>query len=157
MTLSSIDILTFLSFIALVVGVSLYASRREKTSADYFLAGRNLPWWLIGISLIASNISTEHFIGMAGEGYDLGLAIACFEWVAAIALVFVALVLLPRFLRSGIYTLPEFLEYRYSLGARSIMAFYLMVIYVIVGMAGVLYSGSLALKTTPAAIPSPAG
>ena len=147
MNLSGFDILTFFGFIALVVGVSLYASRREDTSDDYFLAGRSLPWWLIGISLIASNISTEHFIGMAGEGYDLGLAIACFEWIAAIALVFVALVLLPRFLRSGIYTLPEYLEYRYGPAARAIMAFYLMVVYVIVGMAGVLYTGGLALET----------
>lgn len=147
MTLSGIDVLTFLAFIALVVGVSLYASRKEETSDDYFLAGRSLPWWLIGISLIASNISSEHFVGMAGEGFQTGLAIACFEWVAAIALVFVALVLLPRFLRSGIYTLPEFLEYRYGPAPRAIMAFYLMVVYIIVGMAGVLYSGSLALKS----------
>lgn len=147
MVLSSFDLFVFLAFIALVVGVSLYASRKEETADDYFLAGRSLPWWIIGLSLIASNISSEHFVGMAGEGFRLGLAIACFEWIAAIALVFVALVLLPRFLRSGIYTLPEFLEYRYGPVPRAIMAFYLMVVYVIVGMAGVLYSGSLALNS----------
>jgi len=147
MTLSGFDIAAFLGFIVLVVSVSLYASRKEESSADYFLAGRSLPWWLIGISLIASNISTEHFIGMAGEGFRLGMAIACFEWVAAIALVFVAIVLLPKFLRSGIYTLPEYLEYRYGPAPRAIMALYLMVIYVVVGLAGVLYTGALALNT----------
>ena len=146
MSLSGTDLGFFIGFLALVVGVSLYASRKEESADDYFLAGRSLPWWLIGVSLIASNISSEHFVGMAGEGFQTGLAIACFEWVAAIALVFVALVLLPRFLRSGIYTLPEYLEYRYGPAARAIMAFYLMVVYVIVGMAGVLYSGSLALN-----------
>jgi SSS family solute:Na+ symporter len=147
MTLSGIDIAAFVGFLCLVVGVSLYASRREESADDYFLAGRSLPWWVIGLSLIASNISSEHFIGMAGQGFELGLAIACFEWVAAIALVFVALVLLPRFLRSGIYTVPEFLEYRYGTAPRTIMAFYLMVIYIIVGLAGILYAGSLALHS----------
>ncbi len=147
MALNGIDLVSFLGFMAIVVGVSLYASRREVSTDDYFLAGRSLPWWLIGISLIASNISSEHFIGMAGEGFQTGIAIACFEWVAAIALVFVALVLLPRFLSAGIYTLPEYLEYRYGPAPRAIMAFYLMVIYIIVGMAGILYSGSLALNS----------
>ncbi len=147
MSLTGTDLFAFVAFIALVVGVSMYASRRESNTDDYFLAGRNLRWWLIGISLIASNISSEHFVGMAGEGYQLGLAIACFEWLAAIALVFVALVFLPRFLRAGIYTLPEYLEYRYGALPRALMAFYLMVVYVIVGMAGVLYSGALALNS----------
>jgi solute:Na+ symporter, SSS family len=147
MALTGLDIAAFLGFIFLVVGISLYASRKEETTDDYFLAGRSLPWWLIGLSLIASNISSEHFIGMAGDGFQNGLAIACFEWVAAIALVFVALVLLPKFLRAGIYTLPEFLEYRYGPVPRAIMAFYLMVIYIIVGMAGILYAGSLPLTS----------
>ena len=147
MALDRVDLFAFLAFLGIVVGVSLYASRREETTADYFLAGRNLPWWLIGISLIASNISSEHFIGMSGEGFQTGLAIACFEWIAAIALVFVALVLLPRFLRAGIYTLPEYLEYRYGPVPRVIMAAYLMTVYVVVGLAGILYAGSLALTS----------
>lgn len=147
MALSGVDLAAFLGFIGLVVGISLYASRKEETTADYFLAGRNLPWWLIGVSLIASNISSEHFIGMSGEGFQSGLAIACFEWVAAIALVFVALVLLPKFLRAGIYTLPEYLEYRYGPAPRAIMAGYLMIVYVVVGLAGILYAGSLALTS----------
>lgn len=147
MELSGIDVAAFAGFILLVVGISLYASRKEDTSEDYFLAGRSLTWSLIGISLVASNISTEHFVGMGGKGFDLGLAIASFEWIAAIALVFVALVLLPRFLRSGLYTLPQYLEYRYNPAARAIMAFYLMIMYVVAAMAGVLYTGGLALES----------
>ncbi len=147
MELSGVDIGTFVGFIVFVIAVSLYASRKEDTSEDYFLAGRSLTWWLIGLSLVASNISTEHFIGMGGKGFELGLAIASFEWIAAIALVFVALVLLPRFLRAGIYTLPEYLEYRYNATARAIMAFYLMIMYVVAAMAGVLYTGGLALNS----------
>jgi SSS family solute:Na+ symporter len=145
--LSQADLVSFFGFMALVVGVSLYASRKEESSQDYFLAGRGLRWWLIGISLVASNISTEHFVGMSGKGYELGLAIASFEWIAVIALVFVALVLLPRFLRAGIYTLPEYLEYRYNAAARAVMAFYLMVMYVVAAMAGVLYTGALTLHS----------
>lgn len=147
MQFSPVDLAGFVGFLVLVVGVSLYASRKEETSEDYFLAGRSLPWWLIGVSLIASNISSEHFIGMAGEGFRVGLAIAAFEWVAAVALVFVALYLLPKFLRSGIYTMPEYLGYRYGPTARGLMAFYLMTAYVVVGMAGVLYAGALTLES----------
>ena len=91
MAFSPLDIVAFVLFIGFVIGVSLWASRGQSTSEDYFLAGRNLPWWLIGFSLIASNISTEHFVGMAGRGYDLGLAIASYEWMAAVTLVLVGL------------------------------------------------------------------
>jgi len=143
----TIDIIAFIAFILAVVGISLYASRNEETSEDYFLAGRGLNWWLIGLSLIASNISSEHFIGMSGKGFSLGLAIASYEWMAAVTLIIVALFFLPRFLRAGIYTIPEFLEYRYDRTTRLIMAFYMMVFYVIVTLATVLYSGALALNS----------
>ncbi len=142
-----LDIISFLAFLALVVGISLYASRKEDTSEDYFLAGRRLSWWLIGISLIASNISSEHFVGMSGQGFSLGLAVASFEWMAALALIIVGLVLLPKFLRAGIYTLPEFLEYRYSKKAKLVMACFMLFFYVLVTMATVLYSGALALQS----------
>jgi SSS family solute:Na+ symporter len=146
--LSLWDGITFVTFILFVIGVSLYASRREEGSEDYFLAGRNLTWWLIGISLIASNISTEHFIGMAGAGYgSAGLAIASYEWIAAVSLVVVGLALLPLFLRIGIYTMPEFLEHRFGHQARTVMALYMMAAYVVVAVAGVLYSGAIGLKT----------
>lgn len=147
--LSVIDIATFLGFILLVIGVSLWAGRKEETSEDYFLAGRGLTWWMIGLSLIASNISTEHFVGMAGQGYmaEIGLAIASYEWIAALALIIVALFLLPRFLRSGIYTIPEFLEYRYNQWPRLIMGFGLLFMYAGVTMATVLYAGAIAMNT----------
>ena len=145
MTLSAFDLLTAGGFVVLVVAVSLYASRREETSEDYFLAGRGLTWWLIGLSLIASNISTEHFVGMAGRGYELGLAIASYEWMAAVTLVLVGWLFLPRFLQAGIYTISEFLEYRYGVRVRTLMAVTMLVAYVVVALATVLYSGALAL------------
>ena len=148
MQLTLTDGIAFVSFLAFVVGVSLYASRREKDTKDYFLAGRHLTWWLIGFSLIASNISTEHFVGMAGAGFgEAGLAIASYEWIAAITLVVMALWLLPLFLRLGIYTMPEFLEHRYGRPARTLMAVYMMIAYIGVAIAAVLYSGALGLKT----------
>ncbi len=149
MDFSILDLSTFIGFILLVIGVSLYAGRKEETSEDYFLAGRGLTWWMIGLSLIASNISTEHFVGMAGQGYmaDIGLAIASYEWIAALSLIIVALFLLPRFLRSGIYTIPEFLEYRYNKWPRLIMGFGLLFMYAGVTMATVLYAGAIAINT----------
>lgn len=149
MDFSTIDLVTFIGFIALVIGVSLYAGRKEETSEDYFLAGRGLTWWMIGLSLIASNISTEHFVGMAGQGFmaDIGMAIASYEWIAALSLIIVALFLLPRFLRSGIYTIPEFLEYRYNKWPRLIMGFGLLFMYAGVTMATVLYAGAIALHS----------
>ena len=147
MQLNFLDTTAFIAFIAFVVGISLYASRKEDTSEDYFLAGRGLTWWLVGFSLIASNISSEHFVGQAGKGFgSAGLAVASYEWIAAVTLVFVAIYFLPRFLRSGIYTIPEFLEYRYNATARAIMAVFMMIAYVVVAMATVLYSGAIALK-----------
>jgi solute:Na+ symporter, SSS family len=148
MNLHTGDVVAFLGFIALVVGVSLYQGRKEETSEDYFLAGRNLTWWLIGFSLIASNISTEHFVGMAGSGFGVsGLAVASYEWIAAASLVFVGLWLLPRYLELGIYTMPEFLEHRFGPAARTLMAVYMLLAYVGVAMAAVLYSGALGLAT----------
>ena len=147
MELTLFDLITFVGFIAVVVGVSLYASRKEDSSEDYFLAGRRLTWGLIGFSLIASNISTEHFVGMAGEGFGrVGLAIASYEWMSAITLVIVAWWLLPKFLRVGIYTMPEFLEYRYDSTTRTIMATYLMAGYIVALLATVLYSGARGLN-----------
>ncbi len=148
MELSFIDIGLFLLFFSIVIGTSLYKSRKEETGEDFFLAGRGLHWPLIGISLIAANISTEHFVGMSGQGAGIaGMAIASYEWLAAITLVFVALFFLPKFLKSGIYTIPEYLEYRYNSTARAIMAFYLVVIYVFVTISALVYSGALTLHT----------
>jgi SSS family solute:Na+ symporter len=148
MALHWLDLSVFVAFFIVVVGVSMYQSRREKTGEDFFLAGRSLVWPLIGFSLIAANISTEHFVGMSGQGAGVaGLAVASYEWMAAITLVVVALFFLPKFLRSGIYTIPEYLEYRYHPVARGIMAFYLVVVYIAVSISAVVYTGALALHT----------
>ncbi len=147
MELNWIDLTVFLGFMITVTAVSLYAGRKEQTSEDYFLAGRKLTWWLIGFSLIASNISTEHFVGMSGAAFGrIGLAIASYEWMAAITLVLVGWWLLPKFLKAGIYTMPEFLEYRYDSTTRAIMATYIMTAYIIVLLAVVLYSGAVAFN-----------
>ena len=139
MRFSSLDITIFVAFFAVVLFVSMYKSRKERTGEDYFLAGRGLLWPFIGLSLIAANISSEHFVGMSGQGAGaVGLAIASYEWLAAITLVFVAFFFLPKFLSVGIYTIPEFLEHRYNSAARAIMALYTMVIYVGVTIASVL-------------------
>lgn len=139
----ALDIVVFVVFVVSVVTIGLVKSRKEKTGEDYFLAGRGLSWWLIGFSLIAANISTEQFVGMSGQAADwLGMAIASYEWMAAITLVVVAFLFLPTFLKSGIYTIPEFLEYRYNTFARTIMAICTMVILVGVPTASVIYSGA---------------
>jgi len=148
MEFTSLDLVLFVAFFVVVVGFSMYKSRREKTGEDYFLASRGLIWPIIGLSMIAANISTEQFVGMSGQGAgSAGLAIASYEWMAAVTMVIVAIFLLPAFLRAGIYTFPEFLEYRYSPTARNLMAFYTMIIYVFVLVSSVLYSGGLTITT----------
>ncbi len=139
-----LDVVVFFAFIITVIAVGIGMSRGESGSEDYFLAGRELSWWLIGFSLIAANISTEQFIGMSGQAASyVGLAIASYEWMAAITLVFVAFFFLPKFLSAGIYTIPEFLEYRFNHAARTIMSLLMMIIYVGVTLAAVIYSGAL--------------
>ena len=146
MSLTAVDAIVFFGFMLFVVIVSLWAARGNRTSEDYFLAGRKLTWPLIGISLIASNISSEHFVGMTGGAYgEQGLAIAAWEWIAAIALVLVGWFLLPRFLSAGIYTIPQYLEFRYNPATRSIMATYMLIIYVIGLFAMTLYGGAVAV------------
>jgi SSS family solute:Na+ symporter len=146
--LSFFDIASFLLFFLVVIGVSMYKSRKEESGEDFFLAGRGLLWPMIGLSLIAANISTEQIVGQAGQGAsNVGLAVASYEWMAAVTLVFVAFFFLPRFLRSGIYTMPEYLEYRYNPAARGLMAFYMLVIYVGVTISAVIYSGALTIST----------
>ncbi|RKX44589.1 MAG: sodium:proton symporter [Verrucomicrobia bacterium] len=147
-----IDIVVFVAFVAAVLFVGLYKSKGEDThgeegAADYFLAGRGLTWWLIGFSLIAANISAEQFVGMSGQGAGFeGLSVSSWEWIAAITLVVVAFVLLPYFLRSGITTIPEFLEMRYNHWARLFMTLSMMLILIGVSLIGVIYAGALTLK-----------
>jgi len=147
MVFSFLDIVVFLGFIAAVIATGLWKSRHEKTSEDYFLAGRGLKWWLIGFSLIAANISSEQLVGMSGNAAShVGLAIASYEWMAAITLVIVGFAFLPYFLRAGIYTMPEFLEVRYNTASRTIMAVATLFIYMVL-LGSVTYSGALTINT----------
>ncbi len=150
MTFGVLDILVFVGFVVAVITIGLLKSRHEKTGEDYFLAGRGLKWWLIGFSLIAANISSEQLVGMSGNAAShVGLAIASYEWMAAITLVVVAFAFLPYFLRAGIYTMPEFLEYRYNATARTIMAVATLFIYMLL-LGSVTYSGALTATTMAA-------
>lgn len=147
MQLNWIDWTGFLIFSVLVTAYAMYKSRKEKTAKDYFLGGRSMGWVLVGFSLISSNISSEHFVGMSGQAFGgAGLAIASYEFIAAATLVFIAFFLLPLYLRLGIYTLPEFLEYRYGPAPRTLMALYMMIAYCGVVMVTVLYAGAIALQ-----------
>lgn len=147
MSFTLLDLVVFAGFYALVLGFSFFKSRGRKDSAGYFLGGRSLAWPLIGISIVAANLSTEQFVGMAGQGAgDVGLAVSAWQLTGSVGIVLVAFTLLPQFLRAGIYTMPEFLEYRYNAAARSIMAILTVVIYMTVLLTAVLYSGGLTLN-----------
>ena len=157
MTTGALDLAIFAAFYSVVLAFSLRKSRGGTTSVDYFLGGRRLPWWLIGISIVAANISTEQFVGMAGQAAgDVGLAVSAWQLTGAAGIVVVAFAFLPRFLRAGIYTMPEYLEYRYNAAARAIMSVLTVVIYAAVTTAAVLYSGATALETI-FGVPLPAG
>ncbi len=138
--------MVFILFYAVILATSLWKSRSEKGSADYFLGGRRLPWWLIGVSVVAANLSTEQFVGMAGQAAgDIGLAVSCWQLTGIIGLILAGFFFLPKFLSAGIYTMPEYLEYRYNKAARVIMTVVTVVIYVTVSTSAVLYSGAITL------------
>ena len=145
------DYFIFIAYAVLILGVGLWVSRdkkgHQKNAEDYFLASKSLPWWAIGASLIAANISAEQFIGMSGSGFALGLAIASYEWMAAITLIIVGKYFLPIFIEKGLYTIPEFVEQRFSTNLKTILAVFWIGLYVFVNLASVLYLGSLALET----------
>ena len=145
------DYAVFIAYAVLILGVGLWVSRdktgHEKNAEDYFLASKSLPWWAIGTSLIAANISAEQFIGMSGSGFALGLAIASYEWMAAITLIIVGKYFLPIFIEKGLYTIPEFVEKRFSTNLKTILAIFWIGLYVFVNLASVLYLGGLAIET----------
>ena len=145
------DYIVFIAYAVLILGVGLWVSRdkkgHQKNAEDYFLASKSLPWWAIGASLIAANISAEQFIGMSGSGFASGLAIASYEWMAAITLIIVGKYFLPIFIDKGLYTIPEFVEKRYSTNLKTILAVFWIALYVFVNLTTVLYLGSLALET----------
>ena len=151
MNFSTVDYVVFIGYILFIIGLGLWVSREkkghQKDSSDYFLASKSLPWWAIGASLIAANISAEQFIGMSGSGYVIGLGIATYEWTAAIALIVIAKFFLPIFLKEGIYTMPQLLEIRYDRRVRTGLAVFWLLLYIFVNLTSVLYLGALALRT----------
>ena len=148
---ATLDYIVFGLYALIILGVGLWVSRNkdgvEKSSEDYFLASKSLPWWAIGASLIAANISAEQLIGMSGSGFAGGLAIATYEWMAALTLIVVGKFFLPIFIKKKIYTIPEFVEQRYSSQLKTILAVFWIGLYVFVNLASVLYLGGLALET----------
>ncbi len=151
MGLAGIDYVIVAVYAIGLVGIATWVSREkpghDKDTRDYFLAGKNLPWWAIGASLIAANISAEQVIGMTGSGYAIGLAIASYEWMAAITLIIVGKYFLPIFLEQRIYTMPQYLERRYNGAVRSVMAVFWLGVFTFVNLASILWLGTLTLNT----------
>jgi hypothetical protein len=147
----TIDFVILAIYAVAIFGLAQWVSRdkggKQKDSTDYFLAGKALPWWAIGASLIAANISAEQIIGMSGSGYALGLAIASYEWMAALTLLIVGKFFLPIFLKNNISTMPQFLEQRYGPSVRNVMAVFWLVLYVFVNLTSILWLGSIAIHT----------
>ncbi len=144
------DYVVFLSYFVIIAvyGLWIYYRKRaaEVNTKDYFLAEGSLTWWAIGASLIASNISAEQFIGMSGDGFKLGLAIAAYEWLAAATLIIVAIYFIPVYLKNKIYTMPQFLSQRYNGTVSIIMAVFWLLLYVVVNLTSILYLGALAIS-----------
>ncbi|MFT5294312.1 MAG: SSS family solute:Na+ symporter [Colwellia sp.] len=151
MNLSTLDISVFIVYVIALIAIAYAVSREkaghEKNANDYFLAGNSLPWWAIGASLIAANISAEQIIGMSGAGFKIGLAIASYEWMAALTLMIVGKYLLPIFLERKIYTMPQFLEQRFDSRVRTVMAVFWLGVYVFVNLTAILWLGALAINT----------
>lgn len=145
------DLIVFLLYFVVVAwyGYNVYQKKKSALpdSKDFFLAEGSLTWWAIGASLIASNISAEHFIGMSGSAFALGLAISTYEWMGAATLIIVAVVFIPYYLKNKIYTMPQFLAVRYNDGVSTTMAIFWLVIYVLVNLTSILYLGAIATST----------
>jgi SSS family solute:Na+ symporter len=149
MDFATTDLVILVGYLLLMMGFGVWIANREKNESakDYFLASGALPWWAVGGSLIASNISTEQILGMNGSGYVMGLAIGAYELMAALTLILVAKFLLPVFIKKGIYTMPQFLEERFDSRVRTIMAFFWVALFVIVNITSVFYLGGLAIES----------
>jgi len=148
--LAPLDIAIVAIYGVLIFGLAQVFSRGRagtdgKDTTDYFLASKNLPWWAIGASLIAANISAEQIVGMSGSGYAIGLAIASYEWMAAATLLIVGKFFLPIFLKNEIYTMPQFLERRYGGNIRTLMAVFWLALYVFVNLTSIIWLGSIAV------------
>jgi solute:Na+ symporter, SSS family len=143
------DYIVFFIYFIIVssYGWYVYKKKKHEDSKDYFLAKDSLTWWAIGASLIASNISAEQFIGMSGSGFTMGLAIAAYEWLAAITLLIVAVFFIPIYLKNKIYTMPQFLKTRYNDTVAMIMAVFWLLLYVVVNLTSILFLGALAISS----------
>lgn len=150
MTMSWIDLAIVIVYFIAIFGLAQWVSRdkagHQKTTTDYFLASKDLPWWAIGASLIAANISAEQIVGMSGSGYAIGLAIASYEWMAALTLLIVGKYFLPIFLRNEIYSMPQFLEQRYGPSIRTLMAVFWLGLYIFVNLTSIIWLGSIAVS-----------
>jgi len=148
--LQLLDWVIFLIYFIVVTGYGWWIYNRKKKAVadtkDYFLAEGSLTWWAIGASLIASNISAEQFIGMSGNGFTVGIAVAAYEWIAAIALIIVAVFFMPIYLKNHIYTMPQFLKQRYNSTVSLIMAIFWLFLYVLVNLTSILYLGAVAIN-----------
>ncbi len=146
-----LDYIIFALYAVVILSVGLWVSRGkkgvEKSAEDYFLASKSLPWWAIGASLIAANISAEQMIGMSGSGMAVGLAIASYEWMAAITLIIVGKYFLPIFIEKGLYTIPEFIEKRFSTNLKTILAIFWIALFIFVNLTSVLFLGGKAIDT----------
>ena len=149
MQIATIDLIVFVGYLLAMIGFGIWIANKDKmeNAQDYFLASKALPWWAVGGSLIASNISTEQILGMNGSAFELGLAIASYELMAAATLLIVAKFFLPVYLKQGIYTMPQFLEQRFSGTVRSIMSVFWVALFVFVNITSVLYLGGLAIES----------
>jgi SSS family solute:Na+ symporter len=151
MEFALIDTIVFVAYALAIVGLGLWVSREkegyQKNAEDYFLAGKSLPWWAIGASLIAANISAEQIIGMSGSGFAVGLAIASYEWMAAVTLIIVGKYFLPIFIKKKLFTIPEFIEYRFNTTLKTILAVFWIALFVFVNLTTVMYLGARALDT----------
>jgi SSS family solute:Na+ symporter len=149
--LHTLDYIVFFIYFIMVAGYGYYVYHKKRSQSmnakEYFLAEGSLTWWAIGASLIASNISAEHFIGMSGSGFALGLAISSYEWMAAATLILVAIFIIPVYLKNKIFTMPQFLSMRYNDHVSTIMAIFWLLVYVFVNLTSIIYLGALAISS----------
>jgi len=149
--LQTADYIVFFVYFIAISAYGYYIYHKKKSvnmsSKDFFLAEGSLTWWAIGASLIASNISAEHFIGMSGSGFALGLAIASYEWMAAATLIIVAIFIIPVYLKNKIFTMPQFLAKRYNDKVSTVMAVFWLLVYVFVNLTSIIYLGALAISS----------
>jgi solute:Na+ symporter, SSS family len=143
-----LDLVIIVAYFAVVMSIGFYFARSRRTSEDYFLAGRNIGWFAVGASLFATNISSEHFIGLSGSGASTGLPIGHFEWLACLVVLLLGWVFVPFYHRTGVFTMPEFLERRYNAKCRMYLTTISIIAYVLTKIAVSLYAGALLLKAT---------